>query len=370
MSQPPRIAIVQDFLLSFGGAERVIKLLHTIYPEAPIYTLLASKELLEREFPSADVRTSSLQGSWLPRQFLLGRYPQAIESFDLRGYDIVLSTSGAFAHGVITGPETVHICYCHSPLRYVWDWHIEYLRENGLDRGLLHLPVEYILSRLRIWDVVSARRVDKWIANSQTVQKRIAKFYRAEADVMYPPVRTEYFDPAQVTAQENRGSYAVSVSRLTPNKRVDLIIQACRAAKMPLIIAGTGSDEGRLRRMAQGDPSISFVGEISEEEKRQLVGNARCFVFAAEDDFGIAPVEALALGIPVVALARGGATETVRDGQNGVMFAEPTVESLTTALQRLPELSATAEQIRESSLRFSEERFIEEVKGHIDAATA
>lgn len=368
-----KIALIHDFLLAYAGAERVLEALYRLFPEAPIYTVLADQKVIAKHFPKAQVITSSLQRSWIRHkpQLLLPFIPQAIESFDLNSYDLVISSSGAFSHGIITGPDTLHISYCHSPMRYAWDWHHEYLAEKGIQGGVTYFFAEMVLSRLRIWDKVSANRVDHWLANSKTVQARIKQYYRDESTVVYPPVDTDFFDPSLVK-ELKKGEYAVTVSRLTPNKRIDLMIEACATAKIPLHIAGDGSNLASLEKLAQKHSGVvHFLGAVSEEQKRQLIAESSCFLFAAEDDFGIAPVEALALGIPVIAFGKGGATETVQDGKTGYFFMEPTGESLSKALARFKNegVAYSPAEIRQSALPFNREHFLAAIRRFIDHAT-
>lgn len=358
----PRVALVHDFLHTFGGAERVLKTLTEMFPAAPVYTLLASPQVVASHFPNSTIHTSPLQRSPLRKwpHLLIAAMPQAIETFNLSTYNVVISSSGAFSHGVLTGPETRHICYCHSPMRYAWDWHREYLDDRGIGQGALRFAAESVMTRLRTWDQVSARRVDTWVANSQTVQERLSRYYHVESEVIYPPVDTDFFNSNTTPIVDNQPTYAVTVGRLSSYKRVEIMIQACAAAKIPLKVVGEGPDRKRLSRCAQKYAAeVSFLGRLGDTETRKIVANARCFLFAAEDDFGITPVEALSLGVPVLALARGGARETVREGENGWFFTEPTAQSLEQTLRHfLSEgVAFTPAQICETALRFSHARF-------------
>lgn len=339
----------------------MLKEMHLMYPEAPIFTAVANKDLIKEHLPDAEIRVSALNKSWRRRSaaLLLPVMPRAIESFDFKGFDVVLSSSGAYAHGIITGPETHHICYCHSPMRFAWDWHAEFMRERGLTKGWLKpLIAGQIMSKLRTWDAVSASRVDTWIANSKTVQARIKKFYRADSVVINPYVNMDYFNPAQV---ENltHGDYLFSVSRISITKRIDQMIEACALAKVPLRIAGTGDDAPFRKLAEEKGVKVEFLGEISEEEKRKQLAEAAALIFAAEDDFGIVPVEAQAMGTPVIALGKGGATETVLSGVTGIFYTEPTVESLAEAIMRFKKggVSGTPESIRKHAMRFGVEAF-------------
>jgi glycosyltransferase involved in cell wall biosynthesis len=360
-----KIALLHDFLFTYAGAERVLSAFHELYPEAPIYTMFAYPEIVEKHFPNATVITSSLQKNplkkWPP--FLLGQMPQAVESFNFNDFDIVLSSSGAFSHGAITGPETIHICYCHTPMRYAWDWHHEYLKERGFSNLFTLTLARRVLSRLRLWDAISAERVDIWLANSGVVADRIKKFYRRDATVIYPTVNTAYFDPELVT-DKKKGMYAITASRLSPNKRVHLMIAACAKAGMPLSIIGGGSELSRLEKLASDlKANVTFLGPVSEEEKRRTIAEAGCFLFAAEDDFGIAPVEALSLGVPVISLAKGGIQEVIQSGKNGILFPEPTEQALTEALLSFKDQGVDwdEQQIRHSALPYSQKRFQQEI---------
>ena len=356
----PRIALVHDFLYTYGGAERVLKALHVLYPDAPIYTTFYTPAVVDTHFPKASIITSSLQKSHFHTrpQLLLSRIPKAVEEWDFSDFDIVISSSGAFSHGIITGPHTTHISYCHSPMRYAWDWHAENLRERKLNKGFVGTTLQHIISNLRLWDAVSAKRVDVWLANSKTVQARIKKYYRAHADVVYPPIDTSFFNRGEVS--EIQGNFAFTISRLSPNKHIEDIITACHAVKLPLIIAGGGKHQPVLEKLAKElNATVTFLGPVSEEKKRTLFATARCFIFAAEDDFGIAPVESLAMGTPVVGLGRGGLTETVQPGITGILYHNQTTEDLRGALEFFLKngVSASQDDIAKTAQQFNTTTF-------------
>jgi len=340
----------------------VLAAFHLMYPEAPIHTMLAEPEIVRRHFPEAQIVTSSLQRSPLRGrpQLLVAAMPRAIEEFDLSGYDLVLSSSGAFSHGVVSGPDCIHMCYCHTPMRYAWDWHAEYLREHGWTGPLKKWLAETVISNIRVWDVVAAERPDLWIANSQTVRDRIKKYYGKVSTVVHPPVDTSFYAPQDLPA----GGYAVTAGRLSAYKKVDEMIQACRRLGLPLRIVGAGEDRSRLERLA--GPEATFLGGLSEEEKRREIAGAACFLFAAEDDFGIAPLEALAMGVPVVALGKGGALEYIEDGRNGVLYPDD-IES---GLKRFLDGGVSWEpaRIRQSALRFGTDHFESKIRKLVDDA--
>lgn len=361
-----KVALVHDYLYTYAGAERVLQAFHQLYPEAPIYTAFADPKLVRKHFPKATFITPPVSIGWSRRipGLVWMLMPKVVELFDLKGYDLVLSSSGAFSHGVLTHPGTTHLCYCHSPMRWVWDWHREFLAERGIRQGLPLYFTEMVLSRLRLWDTLSASRVDHWIANSQTVSERISKYYRQLSQVIHPPVDTTFFD-CQAIEWREQPAYALSVSRLDRTKRLDIAIGACAAVGLPLWIAGQGKDEGFLRAEAERlGADVRFLGPISENQKRQLLAEARCFIFPTEEDFGIAPVEALAMGTPVIALGRGGATETVQDGKNGRFFRELSVASLRETLDTFLSEGVQLDRagIRKTSLPFSTERFVQEIQ--------
>lgn len=355
-----RVALIHDFLTSYTGAERLVKVLADMYPDAPIFTLLYDKERMGEIFPPKRVRPSFLQR--LPgfirkrRRILLPLFPTAVEKFDLTDFDLIISSSNAWTKGVVTRVHSCHICYCHSPMRFAWDWTHEYQKEHAL-HGLKGLITSYLLNKIRIWDAISAHRVDHFIANSNTVRGRIEKYYRTSADVIYPPVDLDRFLGKKTV---DNGYYFI-VSRLEPYKRIHLAIEAVR--DMPdkrLIIVGEGSAKRQLERLTRGANNIQILGNVSDDEVDELYANCHAFLFPGEDDFGLTPVEAMACGKPVVAIAAGGALETVVHGKTGYFFNEPTVASLSSALKKLETDydKFDSDKIREHSRQFSKDAFV------------
>lgn len=328
-----KIAIVHEFLTKIGGAEKVLLELHKIYPDAPIYTLLYDEEGTDGKFVDCEIISSSLKKypSFIRRKtkLFLPKLAQAIEEFDFSEYDVVISSSNSFAHGILTKPSTLHICYCHSPMRYAWDWYHEYMKENNIGYGLKGLYIRNQLHKIRIWDKVASDRVDFWIANSKNVQDRIEKYYQKKSTVICPPVAVDEIEPSFNIPDD----YYVIVSRLEPYKNIDLAIDAFNQSKRQLIIIGTGSDESRLRKLA--NKNIEFLGWQSDGAVREYMRNAKAFIFTGEEDFGITPVESMACGRPVVALKRGGALETIIEGKTGIFFKNETPESLNEAIDKL-----------------------------------
>lgn len=360
------VALVHDFLLRLGGAERVLKSLSELYPEAPIYTLLYDEKKLGSTFPKERVRTSRLQKfpRFIPgmHKLLFPFMPGAVEDFDFTGFDVVISSSSAYAHGIITNLETKHICYTHSPMRYAWDYTHHYLKDQKL--GLIgELIASRLIHKVRQWDFLAADRVDIRIANSKTVQERIRKYYRQDSQVIYPPVQTERFQP-----HPKHEGYFLIVSTLTPYKRIDLAIDLFNKIGKRLVIIGGGPDETRLKRLAGSH--IDFLGFKSDEVVKEYLENCRAFIFPGEEDFGIAPVEAMACGKPVLALRKGGLTETMIEGVTGQFFEEETVDSMEAGLTQLliNEPDYDAEKIAKHAEQFSEKEFKKAMKSVVKAA--
>jgi glycosyltransferase involved in cell wall biosynthesis len=364
-----RVAVVHDWLVTYAGAERVLEQMLVLYPDADVFSLIDFVPREERGFLGGrPVHTSFLQripGMARRYRSFLPLMPLAIEQLDVSSYDLVLSSSYAVAKGVLTGPDQLHICFCHSPMRYAWDLQHQYLRETGLDRGIRGGLARWVLHRLRVWDVRTSHGVDGFIAVSRYIARRIRKAYRRKSTVIYPPVDVDAFTPG-----DHKGDFYVTASRMVPYKRMDLIVQAF--AGMPdrrLVVVGNGPESARVRSF--GAPNIEFLGHQPFEILRDRLRRARAFVFAAEEDFGIAPVEAQACGTPVIAFGRGGALETIRPLEEmqatGLFFPEQTVESLQSAVRRFEQeggrIDSTA--CRQNALRFSAERFREQLGTYV-----
>ncbi|OGB74528.1 hypothetical protein A2V68_02875 [candidate division Kazan bacterium RBG_13_50_9] len=353
-----KVALVHDFLTTMGGAERVTQALSEIFPQAPICTLLYHPRV-GQYFPGKKIIVSSLQ-RWhrnlrIPTKYLFPFMPQAIESFDLSGYDLVISSNNSFAGGIITDPNTFHLSYCHSPTRYLWDATHTYVDEQRLPVWVKNI-VRAQLSDLRIWDRLAAGRVQRYIANSHNVERRIRKYYRRDADVIYPPVDTHKIKP-----KSGNSGYFLVVSRLVSYKRIDLAIKACNVLKLPLLIIGEGEHRSVLERLA--GPTVEFLGWQEDKSKIEYLRNSRALIFPGEEDFGIVPVEAMAAGKPVIAFNKGGVTESIKAGVTGIFFDESSTQSLVSALRRFMALERKLNyrEISQYAGRFSRERFKEEI---------
>jgi glycosyltransferase involved in cell wall biosynthesis len=362
-----KIAIVCDFLTKFGGAERVLLALHKIYPDAPIHCLLYDETGTKGKFKECNIIQSSLKNSpWFLKKrikFLLPKLPRVIEEFDLSGYDLVVSSSNSFAHGVITKPTTCHISYCHSPMRYAWDWYNEYLAENNIGYGLKGLIVRKVLHNIRIWDKVSADRVDYWIANSENSKNRISKYYQKDATVIYPPVDVE-----KIEFSSNQGDYYLIVSRLEPYKKIKLAVEAFNKSGKELYIIGEGSEYAELKEIAKDN--IKLLGWQSDESMHNYLKNARAFIFPGEEDFGITPVEAMAAGKPVIAFDKGGVKESVIENETGIFFKEENADSLAEAIIKFEKMTFDPQQCRERAEHFSEKNFKENFKKFVETKVA
>lgn len=358
-----KVALVHDYLNQMGGAERVVLALHEIFPDAPIYTSIYDPKRVDAAFQKMDIRTSFMQKLPLVKkhhQPFLPFYPFAMERLDLRGYDLVLSSSSAFGKGVITRPETMHICYCHTPMRWCWNYN-EYIKREQLGR-ISRSILPFFITGLRVWDQTSAMRVDHFIANSPAVAERIQKYYRREAVIIPPPVEADRFtfDP---TIQPEE--YFLIISRFMPYKRIDLAIAACNLLRLPLVIIGNGRDEKRLKSIAGS--TIRFMGRLSDAEVLYYYAHCRAFILPGEEDFGITPLEAQASGRPVIAYRAGGALASVIDDVTGTFFNEQTVESLAAALASFDERKYDPQVIRNHALEFDIPRFHRRILQFIEA---
>lgn len=356
-----RVALVADWLVTYAGSERVLEQILLAMPQAELYALVDFLRDSDRDcLQGRAVSTSFLQGLPFAKkhyQKYLPLMPLAAEQHDVSAYDVVVSSSHAVAKGVLTGPDQLHISYVHSPIRYAWDLQHQYLREAGLTRGLKAWLARLILHYIRLWDMRTAYGVDHFIANSQFIARRIHKVYRREATVIYPPVAVDAFPLC-----EDKDNFFLTASRMVPYKRMDLIVEAFTA--MPdkkLVVVGDGPEFEKVKSKA--GPNIELLGYQSFATLKDLMQRAKAFVFAAEEDFGIAPVEAQACGTPVLAFGKGGARETVVDGQTGLFFPAQTVEALKAAVRRFEAMPESFDPavIRSNALRFSEERFRREL---------
>ena len=365
-----KVAIVHEWLESYAGSERVVEQLLEIWPDADLFAVCDVLPDAERGFLGGrPVRTSFIQRLPFARKHFrkyLGLMPIAVEQFDLAGYDLVVSSNHAVAKGVITGPGQLHVSYIHSPMRYAWDLQHQYLRQARLETGLKGAYTRWLLHRLRLWDRSSAAGVDSLVANSGYIAERIRKVWRREAAVIHPPVDVTRFGLGTAP----RGDHYLLASRMVPYKRVELVVEAFR--RMPgrrLVVTGDGPSEPLVRAAAEGAPNVELRGRVPQAELIALTQTARAFVFAAEEDFGIAMVEAQACGTPLIAYRRGGARDIVREGETGLLFPEQSAEAVMAAVERFEALPApiAPEACRANALRFSEEAFRAAIRAHVEA---
>lgn len=361
-----RVAIVHDYLNQYGGAERVLEILHELFPDAPVYTSMYAPEQLPSFYRSWNIRTTWLQhlpGIHRRHQLYLPLYPLAFSQLRLNQADLVISSSSAFAKAVRVPAGTLHICYCHSPMRFAWNFP-EYAAREELP-PLLQRLLPPFMAWLRRWDRRTAQRIDAIAVNSRAVADRVRRFWGRDSTVIHPPVAV---DRAHIVPPQEVGEYFLVVSRLVHYKRLDLVIEAANALRLPLKIVGDGRARPALERLA--GPTVQFLGSVSDDEKFALYARCRAAIFPAEDDFGIAQVEVQAAGRPAIALARGGALETVIDGVTGLLFPEQTVESLLAALRRFDHLHFDPVTIRAHAERFRPERFRTEFMAFVEAQLA
>ena len=348
--------------MQMGGAEKVLEVLHAMFPNAPVYTSAYDPEVMPSHFREWDIRTSFLQRLWMKRKshrLALPLYPMAFESFDFTGYDLVISSSSSFAKGVITGPGTHHLCYTYTPMRFAWftGHYTERERMGSLARMALAPVTHY----LRLWDAVAASRVDSYVAISSVVQQRISKYYRRTSEIIYPPVETDRF-----AISKEVDDYYIVVSRMIPYKRLDLAVEAFSRMRKQLKVVGTGRQLAELRAGA-GD-SVQFLGHVSNADLPGLIARARGYVMPGEEDFGIAPVEANACGRPVIAYGAGGALDTQIDGRTGILFGEPTVDSLCDAVNRAEQTEFDPRIIRDHAKGFDTSVFESRLRSAIGRA--
>jgi glycosyltransferase involved in cell wall biosynthesis len=365
-----RIAVVHDWLDTWRGGEHVLAEILRIYPHADLYALVDFLSDADRaRLGGKRARTSFLQHTPLARthfRLLLPLFPRAVESLDVSTYDVVISSSHAVAKGVRTRTGQLHICYCYTPMRYAWDLRDQYLAQTGLDRGVRGILARAMLTRLRDWDRAASARVDRFVAISHHIAERIRRCYGRDSTVIYPPV-----DAAPMVARP-RGDAYVTVSQLVPYKRVDLIVDAFRMLPgRELRVIGEGPERARIEERAPRN--VRFLGRVANDDRDRVVADARAFVFAAQEDFGIAPLEAQALGVPVIAYAGGAATETIRgldtDTPTGVLFDTQSAPAIADAVQRFEQQEAriAPDACRQNARRFSPERFRRELSAYVAA---
>lgn len=363
-----KVAVVHEWLVDYSGSERVLEQLLKMFPNADLFAVVDFlPDDLRHFIQHKPVKTTFIQAFPLARKryrSYLPLMPLAIEQLDLSEYELILSSSHAVSKGVLTGPDQLHISYVHTPIRYAWDLQHQYLKESGLKRGLNGWLARWILHKIRLWDIRTANGVDAFVANSWFIARRIRKTYRREATVVYPPV-----DVAGFTLREQKDDFYLTASRMVPYKKVDLIVEAF--SKMPenkLVVIGDGPDFDKVKLKAGGN--VTLLGYQNSEVLRDYMQRAKAFIFAAEEDFGIAPVEAQACGTPVIAFGKGGALETVRGldhkSPTGLFFLEQTIPALIEAVERFETQNFIPSVCRENALRFAPERFREELKAVIE----
>ena len=357
-----KVAIIHDWIVNYGGAEKVLLEIHKIFPEAPIYTLVYNKKRMGKYFKGIDIRTSLVQK--LPFGISKYRYylplmPMAFEQFDLSEYDLIISTSSCCAKGVNVNANSTHICYCHTPMRYAWDMYNKYNTGNILKKFIIAKQI----SKLRIWDCVSSNRVDYFIANSEYVKKRIEKHYRREARVINPPIDEMYYKKGKKTGENG---YYLAVSRMVKYKKMDLIVEAFNELNLPLIVVGDGPERNKVKRIAK--KNIEFKEEISQKQLKELYDNCKAFVFMAEEDFGMVMAEAEACGKPVIAYYKGGASEIVENEKSGLFVEKQTKESLIEKVKLMEKIykKFDEDEIREYAKKFNANNFREQIKNAID----
>jgi len=359
-----KIAFVHDYLVQSGGAEKVLETFTEIWPHAPIYTLIHDPDAIQHRFDRKTVRTSFLQKipfvkkhhHIFPPLMML-----ATEQFNLDYYDVVLSDSSSFAKNIITRPDTLHISYCHTPMRYAWDGWQHYVREYSFPT-IIKTLTPFFMNYIRLWDWQATKGVDYFIANSQFVRRRIKKYYRRSALVINPPVEVEKFSPVSPTEVED---YFLMVGRMIKYKKMDLVIKAFNRLKLPLKVVGQGVEYKRLRRLA--GPTIEFIDRrVPEKELARLYARSRAFLFPQEEDFGIVAIEALASGRPVIAYRAGDVEENIEEGKTGIFFEEQTEAEVMRAVKKCLRTDFDQEYIARQAQRFSRERFKREIKDTVE----
>lgn len=356
-----KIALIHDHLSQDGGAERVLEAFQEIWPKAPTYVIVHNKKKANKSFTNKDIRTSFIQKLPLgvtKYKWYLPLYPTAIEDFDLSEFDVILSSNSAFAKGIITKPNTLHICYCHTPTRFLWSDTHSYIRELGMN-NIVKKIIPLFLSNLRIWDRLAAERVDQFIANSLLVQNRIKKYYKKDSDIIHPPVSAQKFSIGTAS------NYFLAGGRIVPYKRFDIIVTAFNRLGRPLKIFGEGPELTYLKSFAK--KNIEFLGRVTDEEKAKLYQGALAYLNPQEEDFGITMLEAMACGRPVLAYAAGGAKEIVVPNSTGEFFSKQTWEDLADCVVKFDSTKYDPQKIRDYALTYDEKIFKQKIRDYVEA---
>jgi glycosyltransferase involved in cell wall biosynthesis len=365
-----KVAIIHEWFIDYAGSERVVEQLLTLYPEADLFSVVdfmpdhLRKHMLHKRPTTTFIQKLPFSKKHYRNYLVL--MPLAIEQLDVSAYDLVLSSSHAMAKGVLTHANQLHICYCHSPIRYAWDLYHQYLRESGLNKGIKGFVAQMMLHYIRMWDYTTANRVDYFIANSAYIGRRIQKVYNRDSVVIYPPV-----DVASFEVYPRKEDFYLTASRMVPYKKVDMIVEAfAMQPDKKLIVIGDGPDLKKIK--AKASANVIFMGYQPFPVLKEHLQKAKAFIFAAEEDFGILPVEAQACGTPVIAFGRGGACETVVDGKTGILYHNQTIGSLTQAIERFEALAATFDPyvIRSNAEQFSIHNFRSNLVAFVESKTS
>ena len=355
-----KIAIVTDWMTNYGGAESVISAFHDLFPDSPIYTTMYKPKAMRELGNLKNVHTTYLDKiPFVKHQWMLSFMPTAVEMMNLDEFDIVLSSCHSVSKGIITKPDTLHICYCHTPMRYAWEsWDFE----TRLKRfpKFLHGIIRKQIDKIREWDYCASKRVDKYIANSKYTSSQIKKYYKENSNVIYPPVRSNNFKKIDNPTED----FYFSAGRLIPYKKFDLLVETFNKNGLPLKIAGTGPDFEKLKKMAK--PNVEILGRVSDEDLKKLYSNCKAFLFPQIEDAGIVPLEAMISGRPVIALNRGGSLDTMIENKTGVFFEEQTTESLNDAIKRFKKLEFDSNFIHEHAKKYDIEIFKERIMSFIE----
>jgi len=355
----PKIAIVADWMTNYGGAESVISAFHALYPDAPIYTTMYTPSAM-RELG----QLKNIHSSWLDaipfgkHQWFLSLMPMVVERMNLDEFDVVLSSCHSVSKGIITKPDTLHLSYCHTPMRYAWEnWDFE-TRLKHFPK-LLHPLIRRQIRKMKAWDEVAAQRVDHYIANSTHIKRKIKKYYKRSATVIYPPVHTERFESFTPPTE----NFYLATGRLIPYKKFDLVVETFNALGLPLKIAGKGPELQKLKKMAGSN--VEVLGFVSENELKELYANCKGFLFPQQEDAGIVPLEAMAAGRPVIAFSQGGSQDTMIDGKTGVLFQEQSVKALKKAVQQFEKIKFDPSFIRQHARQFDVEVFKQKIEDFV-----